>query len=152
MYLTDGGGGMDDFDWKEVLLYIVIYLAIALSCYWLVGGDVPGFFRGATPVREELDRAAGYQRQAEQGIRDAEKSAEAQLTEAKKQSLALQGQLAGLKVTISEQGSSLQNANRLLKQYEEEEKYRQRKIKQQRNIAYVIAATAIFVAVRNASR
>ena len=65
---------MDDFDWKEVLLYIVIYLAIALSCYWLVGGDVPGFFRGAAPVREELDRAAGYQRQAEQGIRDVEKT------------------------------------------------------------------------------
>lgn len=67
---------MDDFDWKEVLLYIVIYLAVALSCYWLVGGDVPDFFRGTAPVREELDRAAGYQRQAEQGIRDAEKSAE----------------------------------------------------------------------------
>ena len=65
---------MDDFDWKEVLLYIVIYLAIALSCYWLVGGDVPGFFRGAAPVREELDRTAGYQRQAEQGIRDLEKT------------------------------------------------------------------------------
>ena len=65
---------MDDFDWKEVLFYIVVYLVIAVSCCWLVGGDVPGFFRGAAPVREELDRTAGYQRQAEQGIRDLEKT------------------------------------------------------------------------------
>ena len=76
----------------------------------------------------------------------------AQLTEAKKQSQTLREQLAGLKETISEQGSSLQNANRLLKQYEEEEKFRQRKIKRQRNIAYVIAAVSIFAAVRNATR
>ena len=75
----------------------------------------------------------------------------AQLTEAKKQSQTLQEQLAGLKVTVSEQGSSLQNANRLLKQYEEEEKFRQRKIKRQRNIAYVIAAVSIYIAVRKAN-
>ena len=43
---------------------------------------------------------------------------------------------------------ALQNANRLLKQYEEEEKYRQRKIKRQRNIAYVIAAACLYFAVR----
>jgi len=74
------------------------------------------------------------------------------LAEAKKQSQTLQEQLAGLKVTVSEQGSSLQNANRLLKQYEEEERYRVRQIKRQRNIAYVIAAVSLFAAIRNASR
>jgi len=37
----------------------------------------------------------------------------------------------------------------ILKQYEEEEKFRQRKIKRQRNIAYVIAAVSLFAAVRN---
>ncbi len=73
-----------------------------------------------------------------------------QLKEAGIQSGKLKEQLAGLKLVISEQGNSLQTANRLLKQYEEEEKYRLRKVKRQRNIAYVIAAAAVFFAVRKA--
>ena len=76
----------------------------------------------------------------------------AQLTEAKKQSQTLREQLAGLKLTVSEQGSSLQNANRLLKQNEEEEKFRHRKIKRHRYIAYVMDAVSLIAVVRNASR
>ena len=76
----------------------------------------------------------------------------AQLTEAKKQSQTLREQLAGLKLTVSEQGSSLQNANRLLKQNEEEEKFRHRKIKRHRDIAYVMDAVSLIAVVRNASR
>jgi len=71
-----------------------------------------------------------------------------QLKEAGIQSGKLKEQLAGLKLVISEQGNSLQTANRLLKQYEEEEKYKLRKAKRQRNIAYVIAAACLYFAVR----
>jgi hypothetical protein len=42
----------------------------------------------------------------------------------------------------------LQNANRLLRQYEQEERSRLRKIKSQRNIAYMIAAACLYFAVR----
>ena len=72
----------------------------------------------------------------------------AQLTEAKTQSQTLREQLTGLKLTVSEQGASLQNANRLLQQYEQEERSRLRKVKRQRNIAYLIAAACLYFAVR----
>ena len=61
-------------------------------------------------------------------------------------------QLGALKLTLEGQEQSLQNANRLLQEYEREERSRQRKIKRQRNIAYVIAAVSIFIVVRNVSR
>ena len=118
------------------------------AMYQVSSGELLRLERNLTELRDINDRQSRESATLKNQLRESL----AQLTEAKKQSLALQGQLAGLKVTISEQGSSLQNANRLLKQYEEEEKYRIRKVKRQRNIAYVIAATAIFVAVRNASR
>lgn len=75
-------------------------------------------------------------------------ASQTQLKEAAKQFGKLQEQLAGLKLVISEQGNSLQTANRLLKQFEEEEKYKLRKVKRQRNIAYVIAATCLYFVVR----
>jgi hypothetical protein len=75
-----------------------------------------------------------------------------QLTEAGKQSQMLREQLGALKLTLEGQEQSLQNANRLLQQYEREERSRLRKIKGQRNIAYVIAAAAIIFAVQRASK
>jgi len=136
----------------SILLFISLSLYPAIgwseAMYQVSSGELLRLERNLTELRDINDR----QSRESATLKNQLKESLAQLTEAKKQSLALQGQLAGLKVTISEQGSSLQNANRLLKQYEEEEKFRQRKIKRQRNIAYVIAAVSIFVAVRNASR
>ena len=74
MYLTDGGGGMDGQ--KKIMLGIAVCLALLYAGFVFGGGSVSDLFRGTDPARKELDRAAGYQRQAEQGIRDAEKSAE----------------------------------------------------------------------------
>ena len=50
-------------------------------------------------------------------------------------------------LTLEGQEQSLQNANRLLQQYEAEERSRLRRSRWQRNIAYVIAAAAVFFAV-----
>ena len=44
---------------------------------------------------------------------------------------------------LTEQTSSLENANRLLREYEEEERRTKRRIERQRNIAYVLAAIAV---------
>lgn len=76
MYLTDGGGGMDGTERQKVMLGIAVCLALLYAGFVFGGGSVSDLFRGTDPARKELDRAAGYQRQAEQGIRDAEKSAE----------------------------------------------------------------------------
>ena len=123
-------------------------LCSAEEVYQISSGELARLERNLNELRDINDR----QNRESVTLRKQLETSRMQLSEAKKQYQTLQAQLAGLKLTISEQGSSLQNANRLLKQYEEEEKFRRRKIKRQRNIAYVIAATAIFVAVHNASR
>ena len=66
-----------------------------------------------------------------------------QLTAAGKQSQMLREQLGALKLTLEGQEQSLQNANRLLQEYEEEERRTKRRIERQRNIAYVLAAVAV---------
>ena len=95
-------------------------------------------------------RLEEYQRQAEDRVRDIEQqivASQTQLTEVRKQSQMLKAQLGALKLTLERQEQSLQNANRLLRQYEQEERLRFRKIKRQRNIAYVIAAACLYLAV-----
>ena len=44
---------------------------------------------------------------------------------------------------LTAQTTSLENANRLLQEYEEEERRTKRRIERQRNIAYVLAAVAV---------
>ena len=67
---------MDGTERQKVMLGIAVCLALLYAGFVFGGGSVSDLFRGTGPARKELDRAAGYQRQAEQGIRDAEKSAE----------------------------------------------------------------------------
>ena len=122
-------------------------LCSAEEAYLIYSGELTRLERNLTELRDINDR----QSRESVTLKKQLKESLAQLTEARKQSQTLKEQLAGLKLTVSEQGSSLQNANRLLKQYEEEEKFRQRKIKRQRNIAYVIAAVSIYIAVRKAN-
>lgn len=119
-------------------------LCSAEEAYLIYSGELTRLERNLTELRDINDR----QSRESVTLKNQLKESLAQLTEARKQSQTLKEQLAGLKLTVSEQGSSLQNANRLLKQYEEEEKFRQRKIKRQRNIAYVIAAACLYFVVR----
>ena len=96
----------------------------------------------------ELRNINDKQRTESATLRKQLEASQMQLTEAGKQSQMLKERLGALKLTLEGQEQSLQNANRLLKRYEEEEKFRLRKIKRQRNIAYVIAAVGIYFAVR----
>nr|DAO96635.1 MAG TPA: Keratin, type II cytoskeletal 1 filament, cytoskeleton, skin, coiled-coil [Caudoviricetes sp.] len=54
-----------------------------------------------------------------------------------------------LKVKTKEQESLLQNANQSLAQLEKEFNLKRKQIKRQRNIAYVIAGCALYVAIKN---
>ena len=119
-------------------------LCSAEEAYLIYSGELTRLERNLTELWDINDR----QSRESATLKYQLKESLVQLTEAKKKSQTLQEQLSGLKLTVSEQGLSSQNANRLLKQYEEEEKFRQRKIKRQRNIAYVIAAVSLFAAVR----
>ena len=70
------------------------------------------------------------------------------LTKAKQQSAEQQVQLQNLKIITKQQDSLLQSANKSLNEYEQEEKAKQRSLERQRNIAYIIAAGLLYVAVK----
>ncbi len=71
-----------------------------------------------------------------------------QLAEAKKQLTMLTQQLNELKAASEKQQQLLQTANLSLEQYAKEESEKQRNLKRQRNIAYIIAAVLLYVAVK----
>lgn len=71
-----------------------------------------------------------------------------QLAEARKQLTMLTQQLNELKAASEKQERLLQTANQSLEQYAKEEKAKQRSLKRQRNIAYVIAVGLLYAAVK----
>ena len=71
-----------------------------------------------------------------------------QLAEAKKQLTMLTQQLNELRAASEQQQQLLQTANQSLEQYAKEEKAKQRSLKRQRNIAYIIAAGLLYVAAK----
>lgn len=119
-------------------------LCSAEQRYQITQTELERLDRNLTELRNINDR----QRTESATLRKQLAASQMQLTEAGKQSQMLKSQLGALRLTLEGQEQSLQNANRLLQQYEQEERLRLRKIKSQRNIAYVIAAACIYFAVR----
>ena len=118
-------------------------LCSAEQLYQITETELERLDRNLTELRNINDR----QRTESATLRKQLEVSQTQLTEAGKQSQMLKEQLGTLKLTLEGQEQSLQNANRLLQEYEAEERIRLREIKRQRNIAYVIAAAAVFFAV-----
>ena len=119
-------------------------LCSAEQLYQITETELERLDRNFSELRNISDR----QRTESATLRKQLEMSQTQLTEAEKQSQMLKVQLGALKLTLEGQEQSLQNANRLLQQYEQEEKYRLRKIKRQRNIAYTIAAACLYFAMR----
>ena len=71
------------------------------------------------------------------------KASETRLEASERNSKMLNVKLDWLSKELTAQTSSLENANRLLQEYEEEERRTKRRIERQRNIAYALAAVAI---------
>lgn len=118
-------------------------LCSAEQLYQITETELERLDRNLTELRNINDR----QRTESATLRKQLEASLTQLTEAGKQSQMLKAQLGALKLTLEGQEQSLQNANRLLQQYEAEERSRLRRSRWQRNIAYVIAAAAVFFAV-----
>ena len=116
----------------------------AEQLYQITETELEQLDRNLTELRNINDR----QRTESAILRKQLEASQTQLTEAGKQSQMLKEQLGALKLTLEGQEQSLQNANRLLQQYEQEERSRIRRSRWQRNIAYVIAAAAVYFAVR----
>lgn len=71
------------------------------------------------------------------------------LAELEKKSDELSSLCLTLKIKVKEQESLLTNANASLTELEKEYKLKQKRIKKQRNIAYVIATCALYAAMKN---
>ena len=127
-----------------VCLSFIPALCSAEQLYQITETELERLDRNFSELRNINDR----QRTESATLRKQLAASQTQLTEAGKQSQMLKVQLGALKLTLEGQEQSLQNANRLLQQYEAEERLRLRKVKRQRNIAYVIAAACLYFAVR----
>jgi chromosome segregation ATPase len=127
-----------------VCLSFIPALCSAEQLYQITETELERLDRNFSELRNINDR----QRTESATLRKQLEASQTQLTEAGKQSQMLKEQLGALKLTLEGQEQSLQNANRLLQQYEQEERLRLGKIKRQRNIAYVIVAAALYFAVR----
>jgi len=91
----------------------------------------------------ELSNVNDGQREKLWNLQELLKASETRLEASEKNSRMLSVKLDWLSKELTEQTSSLENANRLLLEYEEEERRTRRRIERQRNIAYVLAAVAV---------
>ena len=91
----------------------------------------------------ELSNVNDGQREKLWNLQETLKASETRLEASEKNSRMLGLRLELLSKELTEQASSLENANRLLQEYEQEEKRGKRRIERQRNIAYVLAAIAV---------
>lgn len=91
----------------------------------------------------ELSTVNEGQREKLTSLREKLKVSETRLEASERNSRMLSVKLDWLSKELTEQTSSLENVNRLLQEYEEEERRTKRRIERQRNIAYVLAAVAV---------
>ena len=91
----------------------------------------------------ELSSVNDGQREKLTTLQEKLKASETRLELSEKNSRMLGLRLELLSKELTEQASSLENANRLSQEYEQEERQTKRRIERQRNIAYVLAAIAV---------
>ena len=91
----------------------------------------------------ELSNVNGEQREKLMSLQEKLKTSETKLEVSERNSKMLSVKLDWLSKELTEQTTSLENANRLLQENEEEERRTKRRIERQRNIAYVLAAVAV---------
>ena len=94
-------------------------------------------------ILNELSNVNEGQRVMLWNLQEMLKASETRLEASERNSRMLSVKLDWLSKELTAQTSSLENANRLLQEYEEEERRTKRRIERQRNIAYVLAAVAV---------
>ena len=91
----------------------------------------------------ELSNVNDGQREKLWNLQEMLKASETRLEASERNSKMLSVKLDWLSKELTTQAASLENANRLLQEYEDEERRTKRRIERQRNIAYVLAAIAV---------
>ena len=105
-----------------------------------------------TRLEQNLDELAtvnGEQREKLTSLRERLKTSEARLEASERKSQMLGVKLDWLSKELTEQASSLENANLLLQEYEREERRTRSRLERQRNIGYALAAIAVIFTLAN---
>ena len=132
---------------KLLKIEIILLLACLLYCFVPLRCEAADYTiteAELTQLENNLTQLETINNQSQQES----KMLREQLAEAKKQLTMLTLQLNELKADSEQQQQLLQTANQSLKQYAQEEKAKQRSLKRQRNIAYIIAAGLLYVAAK----
>lgn len=132
---------------KLLKIEIILLLACLLYCFVPLRCEAAEY----TITEAELTRLENNLTQLEAINKQSQQESKMlreQLAEAKKQLTMLTQQLNELRAASEQQQQLLQTANQSLEQYAREEKAKQRSLKRQRNIAYVIAAGLLYAAVK----
>ena len=95
----------------------------------------------------ELSTVNSEQRERLTTLQTALTKSQEKLTVSEAKSIALSTRLAKLSEELTAQVSSLETANKLLQEYEREERRTRQRIKRQRNLAYILAAIAVGVCI-----
>ena len=128
-------------------LFVSLWLLLLGSSCTYASAEVYGITEEELTLLEqnlsELSNVNDGQREKLTTLQETLKASETRLAESEKNSRMLSVKLDWLSKELTEQASSLENANRLLQEYEQEERKTKRRIERQRNIAYVLAAVAV---------
>lgn len=132
---------------KLLKIEIILLLACLLYCFAPLRCEAADYTitdAELTQLENNLTQLEAINNQSQQES----KMLREQLAEAKKQLTMLTQQLNELKAASEKQQQLLQTANQLLEQYAKEESAKQRRLKWQRNIAYVVAAGLLYTAIK----
>ena len=105
--------------------------------------------KSISEVKQQLDGAKDNQRELQKTADAIEGTSDKKLAELEKKSDELNSLCLTLKIKVKEQESLLTSVNQSLAELEKEYKLKQRRIKKQRNIAYIIAGCALYAAMKN---
>ena len=140
--------------WREYLRKLCIAALLLWLSFLLLGVSLVSAQERMYEITEEeltlleenlseLSSVNGEQREQLTSLQETLKTSETRLEASERNSKMLSVKLDWLSKELTEQASSLENANRLLQEYEQEERRTKRRIERQRNIAYVLAAIAV---------
>ena len=122
---------------------------IILSCFCL--SLLPSCSSAAEITTEELNLLNSKLIQQESLIQESKaelNTLRIQLQKSKAELQILKRELSLSKESLQKQNESIENANSLLKQYEEEQKKKIRRIKRQRTIAWVVAGSILLANIK----
>ena len=137
---------------RKIFVFIFLLLLLYLPCTSFAGQQYTITAEELTALDSRLQQQEILINKSKAELNNLKQqltTSQQRLTEAKQQSAQLQKQLDVLKKTSQMQQGLIESANQSLARYEEEMQAQQKKIKRERNTAYIILAGAVMLAIKN---